>query len=41
MRWLVIVVLAWLVFLTALTLIAVFRHSTATHVGQPVITSSR
>jgi hypothetical protein len=40
-RWFVIVVLVWLALLTVLTLIALFRHSTSTHLGQPVIASQR
>jgi len=35
-RWLVIAVLLWLALLTALTLIALFRHHQSNHEGAPI-----
>jgi hypothetical protein len=40
-RWILIAVLAWLALLTVLTLIALFRHSSSTHVGEPLVTALR
>jgi hypothetical protein len=40
-RWILIAVLVWLALLTVLTLIALFRHSTTTHVGQQLVAALR
>ena len=41
LRWFLIAVVVWLALLTVLTLIALFRHSTSTHVGQRPVTARR
>jgi len=36
-RWILIAVLVWLALLTVLTLIALFRHSSSTHLGEQLV----
>lgn len=40
-RWILIAILVWLALLTVLTLIALFRHSSSTHVGEQWVTALR
>jgi hypothetical protein len=40
-RWILIAVLVWLALLTVLTLIALFRHSSSTRVGEQLVMALR